>query len=196
MRHQDAVLAGVAGDDRVVRQVAHQFADHPLRQDRLGRRVIGRRVEIAVRLALLRDPRDAGLAAARRPCRVASRSCARICAASPSTTCSAGKVHDALRGSMSIWMKVCRVGSSSLGFSQAVSLGAEFRADHQHEVGLADAGIGRRRAEGAEHAERQRVRLRETCPCRRRWSPPACRALPAARAAARRPARCARRCRR
>ena len=35
MRHQDAVLAGVAGDDRVVRQVAHQFADHPLRQDRL-----------------------------------------------------------------------------------------------------------------------------------------------------------------
>ena len=52
MRHHDAVLAGVAGDDRILRQAALQFADDPLREDR---HVVGEKgavVEIAVPLAM------------------------------------------------------------------------------------------------------------------------------------------------
>ena len=56
MRHHDAVLAGVAGDDRILGQPAHQFADHPLRQDRPVVGGIGAIVEIALLLAMRGDP--------------------------------------------------------------------------------------------------------------------------------------------
>ena len=48
-------MAGIAGHDCVIRQVAHQFADHPLRQDRLVVRHVGGRVEEALCVAVTRD---------------------------------------------------------------------------------------------------------------------------------------------
>ena len=89
MRHQDAVLAGVAGDDRVVRQVAHQLADRPAaagsacrrrsRPARRNSRALSR-CRATRRVAGLAPPVGARAA----PPRTARR---RICAASPSTTC-------------------------------------------------------------------------------------------------------------
>ena len=90
MRHHDAVFAGVAGDDRILRQAARQLADQPLRQDRLVVGEIGAVVEIAVALAMRGDP---ALGRCRRCDPRASISCSswpRITAASPISTCSAG----------------------------------------------------------------------------------------------------------
>src|SRR6266404_211327 len=56
MRHHDAVLASVAGDDRVLRQPALQLADHALRQDRHVVGEIGAVVEITVPLAVGSHP--------------------------------------------------------------------------------------------------------------------------------------------
>jgi hypothetical protein len=52
MSHHDAVLAGVAGDNRVLGQAAHQFADDALRQDRLVVGEIGAIIEISEALAM------------------------------------------------------------------------------------------------------------------------------------------------
>ena len=91
MRHHDAVLAGVAGDDRVLGQAALQFADHTLRQDRLVVGEIGAVVEITVPLAMGGDS-PLGLLPARSVprARTSSKSWPSTTAASPISTCSAG----------------------------------------------------------------------------------------------------------
>ncbi len=73
---------------------------------------------------------------------------------------------------------------------------AELGADRQHQIGLGDAGVGRLGAEGAEHAQRQRMGFGKAALAgggRRHRQPGG---LGERGAAARSPGRCARRCRR
>ena len=166
---------------------------------RCGRRrvvgEIGGVVEIAVPLAKTGDPRARPPRAAAGPARSdASSNCRSMTAASPSSTCSAGKFHEALRGSISIWMNVCRVGSSSPGFPRRCRLGRVW-CRREHQVGLGDAGVRRPRC------RRCRTRPAPADGFRRRTPLPAAvvaTGSPAASASAamrHRPARCVRRSR-
>ena len=161
MRHQDAVFAGIAGDDAVFGKIADQFADDPLRQDRLLIGAVFRRVEIALLVTVLHHPPLPRLAPPigaradgldelaedlRRVAehdllgRVVPRRVARFDV----------DLHKGLAGRIE---ELCvlpgRIARAELG------------ADDQHEIGFADAGIRGGRAEGAEDAERQGMRFRE-----------------------------------
>ena len=129
MRHHDAVLAGVAGDDRVLRQVAHQFADDPLRQDRLVVGEIGRRVEIAVLLAMRARPAASPPRAARRrrASRTASRSCAQDLRRVAEQHVLGREVpRGVARLDVDLDESSAASGRAASRFSQAVSLGRSF----------------------------------------------------------------------
>jgi hypothetical protein len=159
MRHHDAVLAGVAGDNPVLRQAALQFADHPLRQYRHVVGEVGAVVEVAVALAMgghallgilptalpgrshrldQLTERHRGVGDQHVLGRIIPRRIARL-----DVDLDKGLAHG---------VEQCPV------FPRGIAR-RQFRADDEHEVGLGHTGIARFGAEGAEHPEGQRVGL-------------------------------------
>ena len=196
MRHHDAVLAGVAGDDRVVGQAAHQLADQPLRQDRLVVGEIGAVVEIAVALAM---SGDAAL------CCLPAAGAARAALRGELAQNHRGVAEQHMLGRDSSTTRCAaryRSGQKSAGSGRAMP-GSPRRC----RSGLVSSrrrgpDRPRRRRRCRPRCRKCRTRpapadgSRQRCPCRPRSSPPAARRSRRAGAIRHRPGRCARRCRR
>ena len=159
MGHHDAVFAGVAGDDRILRQAARQLADQPLRQDRLVVGEIGAVVEIAVTLAMAGDPAF-GLLPPRRPTRLDLVQQLAEDYRGVAEQHMLGRVVPRGIARLDVDLDKGLPGrvEQSAVFPGGIAR-AELRAGDQHQIGFGDAGIGRLGAKSAEHAQGQRVGL-------------------------------------
>ena len=134
--------------------------DDPLRMDWRGRGVVGRLIEVTGLLALLCHPRDAGLAALGV---LADRfTQLRQDGAGIADQHVLGRERPRGISRLDVDLDEClprRIEQVSV-FARGVG-GAEFRADHQHQIGIADDGIRRGDPKSAVDAEREIVRLRK-----------------------------------
>ena len=162
VHHEQAVLAGIAAHDGVVRQGQVQLADQPTAAE------IG--VSPEHESATSQDPSVSWASATRREPRpssasptstAASQQLASTTRASPSTAWATGKVQPAWRGSTSIWTMACRSGSRSSWFSKAVSVGPSLVPTARIRSASRDHGVRRLQPERPEDAERERVGLGE-----------------------------------
>ena len=200
VRHEQPVLAGVAGEERIRRGRFQDLGKETLRQHGHLVRGVARIPEEAMLLARrFAAPSCAWPAlrpSARLQPRMASASWARASVASPTMATSHGKDQLAFLGSTSICRSVCRRRVDELRVLVGGIGGPEPRADREHQISFADDRVGRRLAEVAAHARSPARASRRTCPCRKPWSPLAQRSARPAPAAPHRRRRCARRCRR